>query len=62
MKGDDFQKRKTKKDKAKRNKDLYGKFTPKHIRMQEDNVNKFAERENQMKNSNDVFEKYTKVK
>ena len=35
------------KDKAKRNKN--GKFTPKHIRMQEDNVNKFAERENQMK-------------
>lgn len=36
MKGDDFQKRKTKKDKAKRNFELYGKFTPKHIRQQEE--------------------------
>ena len=36
MKGDDFQKRKTKKDKSKRNFELYGKFTPKHIRQQEE--------------------------
>lgn len=36
MKGDDFQKRKTKKDKAKRNFELYGKFSPKHIRQQEE--------------------------
>ena len=36
MKGDDFQKRKTKKAKAKRNFELYGKFTPKHIRQKEE--------------------------
>ena len=36
MKGNDYEKRKTKKDKAKRNFELYGKFTPKHIRQQEE--------------------------
>ena len=36
MNGYDFQKRKTKKYKAKRNFELYGKFTPKHIRQQEE--------------------------
>lgn len=44
MKGDDFQKRKTKKDKAKRNFELYGKFTPKHIRQQEELQRIHAER------------------
>lgn len=33
---DDFQKRKTKKDKAKRNFERYGKYSPKHVRMQEE--------------------------
>lgn len=32
---DNFDKRKTKKDKAKRNKDYYGKYSPKHVRQQE---------------------------
>ena len=50
MKGDDFQKRKTKKDKAKRNAELYGKFTPKHIRCQEEKLMIHAER-NQQENS-----------
>ena len=32
---DDFEKRKTKKDKARRNKEYNGKYTPKHARQQE---------------------------
>ena len=51
MKGDDFQKRKTKKDKAKRNAELYGKFTPKHIRCQEEKLMIHAERNQQQENS-----------
>jgi hypothetical protein len=37
---DNFDKRKTKKDKAKRNKDYYGKYSPKHVRMQETLIEK----------------------
>lgn len=33
--GDDFEKRKTKKDKARRNKEYNGKYSPKHVRHQE---------------------------
>lgn len=33
--GDDFEKRKTKKDKARRNKEYNGKYSPKHVRQQE---------------------------
>jgi hypothetical protein len=36
MAGDDFQKRKTKKDKAHRNAEYNGKYSPKHARMQEE--------------------------
>lgn len=36
MKGDGEYNRKTKKDKARRNADLYGKYSPKHVRMQEE--------------------------
>lgn len=32
---DDFEKRKTKKDKARRNKEYNGKYSPKHVRQQE---------------------------
>jgi len=45
---DDFQKRKTKKDKAKRNFERYGKYSPKHIRMQEE----LAEKRQFIKNTN----------
>lgn len=45
---DDFQKRKTKKDKAKRNFERYGKYSPKHIRMQEE----LAEKIQFIKNTN----------
>lgn len=45
---DDFQKRKTKKDKAKRNFEHYGKYSPKHIRMQEE----LAEKRQFIKNTN----------
>ena len=45
---DDFQKRKTKKDKAKRNFERYGKYSPKHIRMQEE----LAEKKQFIKNTN----------
>jgi len=40
MKGDGEYKRKTKKDKAHRNADIYGKYSPKHIRMQEELIEK----------------------
>ena len=44
MKGDDdIQKRKTKKDKAKRNFNLYGKYTPKHVRKTEELQEKHRE-------------------
>ena len=32
---DNFDKRKTKKDKARRNEEYYGKYSPKHVRQQE---------------------------
>jgi hypothetical protein len=40
MKGGDDYKRKTKKDKAKRNAEIYGKYSPKHVRMQEELIEK----------------------
>lgn len=40
MKGDGDYKRKTKKDKAHRNADIYGKYSPKHVRMQEELIEK----------------------
>ena len=40
MKGDGEYKRKTKKDKARRNEELYGKYSPKHVRMQEELLEK----------------------
>jgi hypothetical protein len=45
---DDFQKRKTKKDKSKRNFERYGKYSPKHIRMQEE----LSEKRQVIKNKN----------
>mgnify|MGYP005633742429 CR=1 FL=1 len=40
MKGGDDYKRKTKKDKAHRNAEIYGKYSPKHVRMQEELIEK----------------------
>ena len=40
MKGGDDYKRKTKKDKARRNAEIYGKYSPKHVRMQEELIEK----------------------
>lgn len=40
MKGDGEYKRKTKKDKARRNEEIYGKYSPKHVRMQEELIDK----------------------
>lgn len=40
MKGDGDYKRKTKKDKARRNEEIYGKYSPKHVRMQEELIDK----------------------
>lgn len=50
---DDFQKRKTKKDKAKRNFERYGKYSPKHIRMQEELSEKRQFIKNTNKNKNE---------
>ena len=50
---DDFQKRKTKKDKAKRNFERYGKYSPKHIRMQEELSEKRQVIKNTNKNKNE---------
>jgi len=40
MKGGDDYKRKTKKDKARRNFEYNGKYSPKHVRMQEELLEK----------------------
>ena len=40
MKGGEDYKRKTKKDKAHRNAEIYGKYSPKHARMQEELIEK----------------------
>lgn len=40
MKGGEDYKRKTKKDKAHRNAEIYGKYSPKHVRMQEELIEK----------------------
>lgn len=40
MKGGEDYKRKTKKDKARRNADYNGKYSPKHVRMQEELLEK----------------------
>ena len=53
---DDFQKRKTKKDKAKRNFERYGKYSPKHVRMQEE----LAEKRQVIGNIDNKKEKHDK--
>ena len=55
---DDFQKRKTKKDKSKRNFERYGKYSPKHIRMQEE----LTEKRQVIKNTNKTTNKNEKSK
>lgn len=40
MKGGEDYKRKTKKDKARRNAEIHGKYSPKHVRMQEELIEK----------------------
>lgn len=66
MKGGDDHKRKTKKDKAKRNAEIYGKYSPKHVRMQEEliekrqqinQVTKVDNNENQGSNKKDKYKK-----
>jgi hypothetical protein len=66
MKGDGEYKRKTKKDKARRNEELYGKYSPKHIRMQEEllekrlqinQAQKHGNEENLEKNKKDKYKK-----
>jgi hypothetical protein len=66
MKGDGEYKRKTKKDKARRNEELYGKYSPKHIRMQEEllekrlqinQAQKHGNEENSEKNKKDKYKK-----
>lgn len=60
---DDFQKRKTKKDKSKRNFERYGKYSPKHVRMQEElaekrqaigNINKKKDKHDKNNNKNNA--------
>jgi len=53
MKGDGEYKRKTKKDKARRNADLYGKYSPKHVRMQEELIEKRLQINQAQKPSNE---------
>ena len=53
MKGDGEYKRKTKKDKARRNADLYGKYSPKHVRMQEELIEKRQQINQAQKPSNE---------
>ena len=66
MKGDGEYKRKTKKDKAHRNADIYGKYSPKHIRMQEEliekrlQINQAQKPDNQENLENNKKDKYKK--
>lgn len=53
---DEFQKRKTKKDKQQRNFELYGKYSPKHIRMKE----KYNEKKQITNDKNDKNDKNNK--
>tara|TARA_Y100000389_G_scaffold191217_1_gene217003 strand:+ start:568 stop:768 length:201 start_codon:yes stop_codon:yes gene_type:complete len=66
MKGDGEYKRKTKKDKARRNEEIYGKYSPKHVRMQEEliekrqqinQVQKPGNQDNLEKNKKDKYKK-----
>ena len=64
MKGGDDYKRKTKKDKARRNVEIYGKYSPKHVRMQEElsekrqHVHQVTKTDNKENSENNKKEKY----
>ena len=70
MKGSDDYKRKTKKDKARRNFEYNGKYSPKHVRMQEElmekrqQINQASKAGNQenLENNNDTNKKEKNTK
>ena len=55
------QPRKTKKDKARRNEEIYGKFSPKHVRMSEALAEKRVGNQSKQNTENEISQKDKKT-